>query len=158
MLHHYNSYGPLYPLFTCPAKSLTPQAFLSLKVSSLLLHRKLAHLGSSILSKFLSSNSNLCSFHRLDFHCNACQLGKYIKLSFLDSINNATCPLSIIHSNIWQSLVSSFFGYHYYVLFLDDYTQYWWVYPLKHKSEVFEKFVKFTKEVENQFLVSIKQF
>ena len=33
-LHCYNSYGPIYPLVTYPAKAFIPQAFLSSKVSS----------------------------------------------------------------------------------------------------------------------------
>ena len=69
--------------------------------------------------------------------------------NFLLMIPIILYPLSIIHSDVWQSHVSSFYGYHYYVLFLDGYTKYYWVYPLKNKSKVFSEFVQFKKEVEN---------
>jgi hypothetical protein len=36
----------------------------------------------------------------------------------------------------------------YYVSFIDDYFKFTWIYLLKHKSEVFEKFRLFQQHVE----------
>ncbi len=43
----------------------------------------------------------------------------------------------------------SLYGYWYYVIFIDDYSRKTWIYFLKHKDEVFEKFEKFKALVEN---------
>jgi hypothetical protein len=41
---------------------------------------------------------------------------------------------------------------------VDDFSIFTWIYPMKHKSEVFAHFVKFKLLVENQFASHIKQF
>jgi hypothetical protein len=48
-------------------------------------------------------------------------------------------------------------GYKYYVLFVDDYSRYSWIYPLHAKFETFATFLKFKALVENQFSTTIKQ-
>jgi hypothetical protein len=45
--------------------------------------------------------------------------------------------------------VQSINGYKYYVIFLDDWSRFTWIYPLHHKFEVFENFFKFKLLVEN---------
>ena len=67
-------------------------------------------------------------------------------------------PLDFIHSDIWTSHVQSINGYKYYVIFVDDWSRFKWIYPLHHKFEVFENFFKFKLLVENQFSYKIKQF
>ncbi|GJZ61739.1 retrotransposon protein, putative, ty1-copia subclass [Tanacetum coccineum] len=44
----------------------------------------------------------------------------------------------------------------YFITFTDDFSRYGYVYPLKHKHEVFESFKVFQKEVENQLGKTIK--
>ena len=41
-------------------------------------------------------------------------------------------------------------GKRYFITFIDDHTRYTYVYLLKTKDEVFEKFKEFKSEVENQ--------
>jgi hypothetical protein len=43
----------------------------------------------------------------------------------------------IIHYDLWTCLVESVSGFKYYLIFLDDFTQYAWVFPLQSKSEAF---------------------
>lgn len=45
--------------------------------------------------------------------------------------------------------VKSLGGHQYYVTFIDDYSRKTWLYLLKNKDEVFEKFQDFKNEVEN---------
>jgi transposase InsO family protein len=40
-------------------------------------------------------------------------------------------------------------GYLYLITFTDDLSRYGYIYLMKHKSEIFEKFKEFQKEVEN---------
>ena len=46
------------------------------------------------------------------------------------------------------SLVSSFDGFHYYVIFVDHFKNYIWLYPLRCKLDVHSTFVAFKKLVE----------
>ena len=50
----------------------------------------------------------------------------------------------------------SIYGYLYFVTFIDDATRKCWIYFMKHKSEVFNKFCEFKSFVENQTGRSIK--
>jgi hypothetical protein len=97
------------------------------------------------------SNSNKISL------CDSCPLGKSKRLPFFASHRQTQSPLSLIHTPIWTSPITSISGYKYYVVFVDDYLRYTWLYPLKTKSEVYECFVKFKLLVEKQFSSSIKQ-
>ena len=46
--------------------------------------------------------------------------------------------------------IDSFGNYKYYVIFIDDYSKFTWIYLLKHKSEVFDKFHEFQQLAEWQ--------
>ena len=63
-----------------------------------------------------------------------------------------------MHSDLWQSPVMSSHGHHYYVLFVDDFSRFSWLYPLQKKSDVFNVFVLFQKLVENLFVTKIVYF
>jgi hypothetical protein len=89
--------------------------------------------------------------------CDSCQLGKSKKQPSHASNRISHQPLDLIHSDIWTSPVQSISGYKYYVIFVDDWSRFTWLYPLHHKSDVFANFVKFKLLVENQFF-KIKQF
>lgn len=67
-------------------------------------------------------------------------------------------PFHIIQSDVWTSPIASYSGIKYYVLFLDNYSHFVWIYPLRAKSEVFSKFIHFRALVKNQFNADIKQF
>jgi transposase InsO family protein len=47
-------------------------------------------------------------------------------------------------------------GYRYFVTFTNDLSRYGYIYLMKHKSETFEKFKEFKKELENQLDRKIK--
>ena len=59
--------------------------------------------------------------------------------------------MGLVHSDVCEPMsVHSFNGYNYYVTFIDDYSRKTWIYFLKAKSEVFERFWEFKTLVENQ--------
>jgi hypothetical protein len=67
--------------------------------------------------------------------------------------------LDLIHCDIWgPSPVKSNLGFAYYVLFVDDYSRFTWLYPMKLKYEFFNIFLRFQKFVENQHSTRIKIF
>ena len=65
--------------------------------------------------------------------------------------------LELIHTDLWgPSPTISRNGYKYYISFIDDYSRYTWIYPLKLKSEAFEVFKLFKLQRENQFNTKVK--
>ena len=81
--------------------------------------------------------------------CNACQQGKLHKFHFSTSEIKTKQPLELIHTNLWgPASVMSMNGYKYYILFVDDYTQYSWIFPLVLKSDALETFKTFKRLVE----------
>ena len=84
--------------------------------------------------------------------CEGCILGKQHKESFPAGKSiRAKAPLEIVHSDVCGPMqVPSLGGNRYVLTFIDDYTRKTWVYMLKQKSEVFEKFHHFKTLVEKQ--------
>lgn len=149
-----DSTGVLYPV---PSLLNKPMALAAItNESSSTWHKRLVHTNNSALKTLVSSGSITCNKDSMLSCCNACQIGKHIKLPFQKSITQSHKPFDIIHSDIWTSPVTSLSGCRYYVLFLDDFSHYLWVYPLRRKSDVFSKFLHFTAYVKNQFKTSIK--
>ena len=67
--------------------------------------------------------------------------------------------LEIVHSDLWgPSPVISHAGNRYYVIFIDDFTRYTRLYPLKLKSDVLSVFLDFQLRVESQFGQKIINF
>lgn len=61
--------------------------------------------------------------------------------------------------DVWgPSPVASFSGFRYYLLLVDDFTKYCWLFPLHAKSEVTSHVQAFKVFVANQFSLSIKAF
>jgi len=59
-------------------------------------------------------------------------------------------PLDLVHSYVCGKIgARSLGGGEYFVTFLDDCTRYVWVYIVKHKGEVFQKFREWKTLVEN---------
>lgn len=99
------------------------------------------------LSKILICSSN--SIKKPEQKCSACCLRKLSRLSLSSTKSVSSEPLQLVHVDVWgPSLTFSFNGEKYFVVFLDDFSKYSWIYPLKNKSEVFDVFVQFHLMVE----------
>ncbi|GJZ33435.1 ribonuclease H-like domain-containing protein [Tanacetum coccineum] len=147
-----DSTGDLYPV---TAPSPIPYAFL---VSQHMWHQRLGHPGSEVLRRLLSNNVISCNKEKPPGLCHACRLGKHVRLPFVNSSTIVSSCFDIVHSDVWTSPIPSLSGYKYYVLFLDHYSQFVWVYPLYHKSDVLSKFVLFRNYVRTQFKCEICLF
>ena len=67
------------------------------------------------------------------------------------------CGIEGITSDLWgPSLLSGCNGFRYYVLIIDDFTRYGWIFPIQQKSEFFNVFVQYCKLVENQVQLTLK--
>ncbi|CAH9126696.1 unnamed protein product [Cuscuta epithymum] len=148
------SHGHLYPV---SLRSQPPFALSSLALSGPIWHRRLGHCGTSIL-RTLQSQHHICSSSSFSHDCISCRLGKSQRLPFMDASHNSTMPLQLIHSDVWQSPVLSNLGFKYYVCFIDDFSRYTWLYPMRTKAEVFLHFKNFKALVENLFNTRIKIF
>ncbi|GJR84169.1 retrotransposon protein, putative, ty1-copia subclass [Tanacetum coccineum] len=89
--------------------------------------------------------------------CVSCLSGMMTRKLFLHRIERATDLLGLIHTDVCGPLRHvSRQGASYFITFTDDYSRYGYVYLLKHKHEVFERFKVFKNEVENQLEKTIK--
>ena len=59
--------------------------------------------------------------------------------------------MELIYSDVWGPALTSVGGRKYYVSFIDDFSKFTWIYLLKFKSEVFQKFHEFQNMVERLF-------
>ncbi|XP_074283909.1 uncharacterized protein LOC141608456 [Silene latifolia] len=64
-------------------------------------------------------------------------ISKHKRLPFHDSNSVTLAPFDIIHADLWTSPVLSKSSYKYYLILIDNFTQFVWVYPLTAKSEGF---------------------
>ena len=80
-------------------------------------------------------------------------------MPFNTSESISTDIFDIIHSDIWgPSSVSSIGGSRYFVVFVDDYSRYSWIFNMKHRFELLQVYSNFAKMVETQFSKRIKIF
>ena len=153
-----NSTGDLYPFPS--AHGATPSSSISSAFSvfsSSIWHSRLGHPGNAVLNSLYSSSLIKCNKDP-HFVCHSCPLGKHIQLPFVNSMAMSSKPFDIIHSDLWTSPISSPSGYKYYVLFLDNYTNFLWTFPLYRKSQVYDVFVNFHTFINTQFELNIKSF
>ncbi|GJR33653.1 ribonuclease H-like domain-containing protein [Tanacetum coccineum] len=93
--------GDLYPV-TSP--SPIPDAFL---VSQHTWHERLGYPGGEVLRRLVSSNFISCNKEKHPILCDACQLGKHMKLPFVSSDTVINSCFDIIYSDVWTSPILS---------------------------------------------------
>ena len=115
-------------------------------------HGRLGHPSFKIIKSLV--NSGLISFSSAmpsTFMCESCLCNKSQRLPFGHSTLTSTGPLELVYTDVWgPSPVPSVDGFYYYVIFVDHFTQYVWLYPLHLKSNVFSVF--------RQYKVLVKKF
>ncbi|PKU68032.1 Retrovirus-related Pol polyprotein from transposon TNT 1-94 [Dendrobium catenatum] len=126
------------------------QALLVSKTSSLDWQRRLGHPHHSVLQQISKTNPTL-HIQYVKTVCTSCLSCKGHKLSFDRSSNKTTIPLELIHSDVWgPSPIPSHQGFKYYVIFVDDFSRYIWLFLLMHKFEVTNIFIQFVHFIERQ--------
>ena len=78
------------------------------------------------------------------------------KLPFQNSTLQSSSPLDIVFSDVWTSPIISEDDFKYYVIFVDHFTRYTWLYPLKQKFQVIDVFTRFKVLVENRFQTKLR--
>jgi Integrase core domain len=134
---------------------ISPNAFFGARVSTDLWHSRLDHPSSSITLQVLRSHDLPCNSNKLSLCHNYC-LAKAHRLPFSSSVISTT-PLELVHSDVWgPAPLISHNGFRYYVLFIDDYTRFTWIYFMKSKDESVHVFSLFKSQIENLLNASIK--
>ena len=65
--------------------------------------------------------------------------------------------LGLIHTDVSEPMSThAQGGYSYFITFIDDHSQFGYVYLMRYKSEAFEKFKEFRNDVEKQLGKTIK--
>ena len=116
-------------------------------------HRRFGHLNEQSMQKLVKEQL----VNHLDYDtsgevgvCEACIAGKQCKSSFKSSETVTSMPLELVHSDLCGKMGhKSIGGAEYFLTLLDDKTHYTWVFPLKTKDQVFERFKEWQAEVEN---------
>jgi hypothetical protein len=125
-------------------------------------HRRFGHLNIASL-KFLLQNQMVdeLNFNELEkpSFCEPCLEGKQQRQPFPDSKSMSKRALDLVHSDVCGKFDSqSLGGCLYMVTFIDDCTRYVWSYPLKRKSDVFEKFKEWKAMAERSVGHKLKTF
>jgi histone deacetylase 1/2 len=144
-----DNHGDLYPV-------TIPPSFVCL--TSSLWHDRLGHPSVSVLNSLRKNKFICCEPFNSSVICDSCVLGKQVKLPFFNSQTTTLMPFDILHSGLWTSPILSSAGHKYYVLFLDDFTNFLWTFPISRKSQVFETFKSLTKLIQTHFLQNVKSF
>jgi hypothetical protein len=97
----------------------------------------------------------------LDFsnlgHCSECIEGKYVKLIKKTGATRSSDVLEIIHIDICGPFnVKSVDGFNSFITFMDDFSRYGYIYPIRERSEALDKFNIFKVEVKNSIMLRLK--
>jgi len=61
-----------------------------------------------------------------------------------------SCPPELIFSDVWRpSPINTTSGYKYYLVFVDHFTRYKWIYPLKSKIDASSISPNFSQKLEH---------
>jgi hypothetical protein len=126
---------------------------------TMLWHERMGHIGEKGLramhNKGMVEGFPECGLE-VDF-CEHCIYGKQSRVRFPSGATRENGILELVHSDVFGPVtVPSLGGSLYYVSFIDDFSRKTWIYFLRKKSEVFEKFKEFKALVENQTDKKIK--
>ena len=124
-------------------------------------HHRFCHINLDYLKRMIKDElvSNV-DLTEKDFStnpiCKVCLESKACRLPYKSSSFKAKHPLQLIHSDVCEMPVLSVDKCKYYVTFLDDFSHFAVAYPIRSKSEVFDKFKHFLTYTEKQTGFSIK--
>jgi transposase InsO family protein len=155
-------YSNLY-LLDFSFKDANLRIFLFTKASlGWLWHRRLAHVGMSTLKKILEKDMvrglKDVVFEK-DKLCSACQAGKQVANTHpTKAFMSTSRPLELLHMDLFgPTTYASASGNLYFLVIVDDFSRYTWVFFLHDKSDVASIFKKFAKKAQNEFECNIKK-
>jgi len=89
--------------------------------------------------------------------CETCIQPKKPRKGFTTCIERETNLFELVHSDVCdRNDVLTRSGKRYFISFIDDFSKYYYVYLINHKSELFDKFKVYKTKLENQLEKKIK--
>jgi hypothetical protein len=128
------------------------------ETSSKLWHCRLCHISRGRMECLIKEEILApLDFSDLD-HCINCIKGKYVKHIKKSGVTRSSGVLEIIHTDICGpfNVKSVNGGFNSLITFIDDFSCYGYIYPIRERSEALEKFKIFKAKVENQHNAKIK--
>ncbi|PNX93512.1 histone deacetylase, partial [Trifolium pratense] len=120
-------------------------------------HLRLGHAHSKAVETVLKWCNIPYSNKSAIIPCVSCCAGKSHRQYAPLSNTNYTKPFEVIHCDLWgPAPFVSYYGYNYYITFVDTYTKYTWIYFLNQKSDALKAFTQFLAYIKNQFQASVK--
>lgn len=140
-----------------PSHSSYPWGLLGAHVSLKDWHRHLGHSTYPTMSKVVFRFHLPLSFNKRDLVCSECQMAKSHNFPFVASTSKSSKPLDLIFTNVWgPSSTISHSGCRYYISFIDDFSKFIWLFPIKPRYDVMSIFLQFKVLVERQVNLQIK--
>jgi len=133
-------------------KQESSQCFIYIKDEANIWHRKLSHVNTKQIAK-ISSKKLVRGLPNLTYQkselCTPCVLRKHVRSSF-KHINQVSInrTLLLLHIDFFGPIrTQGIGGKRYYLVIMNDYSRFIWVYFLVNKSKALSHFSKFTKKV-----------
>ena len=123
-------------------------------------HRRLGHPGDSVLNELIHVNPDLKHLRgrRLpQLRCDSCRYAKSTRQPFKDrAVFRSTIPGQRIVSDIWGPFrVPSIGGAKYFVIFVDDFSRYTWLYLMKSRKDLRHSYSMFRSDFRRLFHAEI---
>ena len=127
---------------------------------STICHQWLGHPNSTMLSLLKKKNViDVSHWMEKPNICISFQMGKSCRLPFKNNNKIFKSSIQKIHYDLWRPTpIISNQGFWYYAIFIDDFSRFTWLCPLKWKSDFLDCFIKSQRLVENQFNQKINVF
>ena len=119
---------------------------------SWLWHERFTHIHMEHLNKLIKHDL-VIGFPKIKFVkdrlCDACQKGKQTKSTFTSkNMVSTTRPLQLLYMDLFgPSRTRSFGGNVYALVIVDDFSRYTWTFFLVQKSDAFNAFKKYAKQI-----------
>jgi hypothetical protein len=121
-----------------------------------------AHVGMKNLHKLLKGEHilGLTNVHfEKDMICSACQAGKQVGAHHPHkNVMTTDRPLELLHMDLFDPIAYiSISGSKYYLVIVDDYSRFTWVFFLQEKYQTQETLKNFLRRAQNEFELRIKK-
>jgi hypothetical protein len=100
-------------------------------------HQRFGHPSSKLINHLIQAFSLTTNKNGHSSLCTSCSQNKAHRQTFSTHGLTSTTPIELIYMDVWgPSHDFGINGSKYYVIFVDHYTKYIWLYPMTHKSNV----------------------
>ncbi|KAF0710221.1 hypothetical protein AaE_012624, partial [Aphanomyces astaci] len=155
---------PTTPTPTTPSLALTTATTSTTRLSNAALfrlwHNRLGHPSSTVLQSLVKTHPDFSTDRpRLfkSFTCDTCEFAKSRRQQFSSAaVFRASSFLLLVHTDIWGPCpVPSIGGSFYFVVFIDDYSRFTWVYPLAFRKDLYDAYELFRLQAITTFKTDI---